>query len=211
MYQLISATPSPYARKVRIQLIEKQIPFELLTEVPWNKDTTVSQHNPLGKVPVLLTPEGESVFESRYIGEWIEIRHPEPALMPADGQSRLAVKRFEVLADGACDALVLMFFEKSREAGKRSKPWFARQERKLEAVLRELATRIGDKPFCHGDQLTMADIAVGSLLGYLALRWPDHPWQQEHPNLARFSEAMEARESFQQTRPVAQNIRDQVV
>ncbi len=211
MYQLISATPSPYARKVRIQLLEKQIEFELITEVPWNRDTTVSQHNPLGKVPVLLSPDGESVFESRYIGEWIEIKHPEPALMPEDGEGRLAVKRFEVLADGACDALVLMFFEKSREAGKRSKPWFARQERKLEGALAELARRIGGNSFCYRDQFTMADIAVGSLLGYLALRWPDHPWQQTYPNLARFSGAMEARESFKQTKPVVQVIRDQVV
>ena len=92
MYQLISATPSPYARKVRIQLLEKQIEFELVTEVPWNSDTTVSQHNPLGKVPVLLSPNGESVFESRYIGEWIEINHPEPALMPEDGQGAKKLK-----------------------------------------------------------------------------------------------------------------------
>ena len=35
MYQLISATPSPYARKVRIALAEKGLPFELLTEVSW--------------------------------------------------------------------------------------------------------------------------------------------------------------------------------
>ncbi len=36
MLKLISATPSPYARKVRIALIEINIPFELITEVPWN-------------------------------------------------------------------------------------------------------------------------------------------------------------------------------
>ena len=36
MLQLISATPSPYARKVRIALAEKNIPFDLITEVPWN-------------------------------------------------------------------------------------------------------------------------------------------------------------------------------
>ncbi len=210
MYQLLSASPSPYARKVRIQLIEKQLDFELITEVPWNKETTTPRYNPLEKLPVLITPHGESVFESRYINEWIEIKHPEPALMPADPDGKLAVKRFEVIADGACDALVLMFFEKSRDAGKRSKPWFARQERKLDGALRDLAGRIGDKTFCHGGQLTLADIAVGSLLGYVALRWPDHPWQETYPNLAQFSQAMEARDSFVSTKPTPQAIRDKV-
>lgn len=47
MYRLISATPSPYARKVRIQLDEKGIPFELITEVPWNSDTATPQYNEL--------------------------------------------------------------------------------------------------------------------------------------------------------------------
>ena len=46
MFKLISATPSPYARKVRIQLAEKGIPFELITEVPWNSDTQTPLHNP---------------------------------------------------------------------------------------------------------------------------------------------------------------------
>jgi hypothetical protein len=56
MYKLISATPSPYARKVRIQLAEKGIPFELITEVPWNADTQTPRYNPLEKLPVYFVP-----------------------------------------------------------------------------------------------------------------------------------------------------------
>ena len=48
MYQLISATPSPYARKVRIALAEKGLPFELLTEVPWDS-TTRTPHPDLAR------------------------------------------------------------------------------------------------------------------------------------------------------------------
>ena len=110
MYKLISATPSPYARKVRIQLAEKGIPFELITEVPWNSDTQTPLYNPLEKLPVLICPDGSSVFESRYINEWIEYKHPATPLFPTDVDGILAVKRFEVIVDGACDALVQMFF-----------------------------------------------------------------------------------------------------
>jgi glutathione S-transferase len=211
MYRLISATPSPYARKVRIQLAEKGIPFELITEVPWNRDTATPRHNPLEKLPVLLLPDGGSVFESRYINEWIEAKHPEPALVPDGIDARLAVKRFEVIADGACDALVLMFFEKARGEAQRSEPWMARQQRKVDGAMRELARAIGDAPYCHGARFSQADISVGALLGYLRVRWPAYPWAEQYPDLARLSDRLEARPSFAATRPVAQTIRDAVV
>ena len=210
MYKLISATPSPYARKVRIQLAEKGIPFELITEVPWNSDTQTPRWNPLEKLPVLLLPGGGSVFESRYINEWIELKHPEPPLVPPDVDGRLAVKRFEVIADGACDALVLMFFENTREASLRSAPWLARQQRKLDGALREIALVIGSRHHAHGERFSIADIATGTLLRYLSVRWPDNPWRTQYPQLAAYSDRLEERASFAATRPVPQLIRDRV-
>ena len=210
MYKLISATPSPYARKVRIQLAEKGIPFELITEVPWNDETQTPRWNPLEKLPVLLLPGGGSVFESRYINEWVELKHPEPPLVPSDLDGRLAVKRFEVIADGACDALVLMFFENMRDPSMQSAPWFARQKRKLDGALRELASVIGSSNHAHGERFSMADIATGTLLGYLTVRWPDNPWRLRYPHLSAYSDRMEERPSFAATRPVPQLIRDRV-
>ncbi len=210
MYRLISATPSPYARKVRIQLAEKGIPFELITEVPWNSDTQTPQHNPLEKLPVLICEDGTSVFESRYINEWIEMKHPEPALVPKDVDGILAVKRFEIIVDGMCDAMVLMFFEKAREPGKRSAEWTARQKRKLDGGLRELSRVISDNEFAHGDVFSMADIASGTVLKYIDVRWPENPWRAEYPNLAVYSDRLEQRTSFAATVPVPQVIRDKV-
>lgn len=211
MYRLISTTPSPYARKVRVQLIEKGIPFELITEVPWNADTATPQHNPLEKLPVLLLPGGGSVFESRYINEWIEAHHPSPPLVPQDLDGRLAVKRFEVIADGACDALVLMFWENARGEGLRSEPWMARQRRKVDGALRELERLLGEAPWCHGGRYSQADIAVGALLGWMRVRWPHHAWMEQHPRLAALSERLEARPAFAATRPVPQTVTDAVV
>lgn len=210
MYKLISATPSPYARKVRIQLAEKGIPFELITEVPWNSDTQTPLHNPLEKLPVLICPDGTSVFESRYINEWIEYKHPALPLFPKDFDGILAVKRYEVIADGACDALVQMFFERARDADKQSKPWFDRQQRKVDGALRSFSDSIGAKEFCHGDTLTLADIAVGTLLRYLTVRWPANPWRKQYTGLAAFSDRLELRPSFMATVPVPQVIRDRV-
>ncbi len=211
MYRLISATPSPYARKVRVALAEKGIPFELLTEVPWDSNTSTPHYNPLEKLPVLLCDDGTSVYESRYILEWLELKHPTPRLTPADVDGLLAVKRFEVLADGVCDAAVLLFWERSREQEKFSAEWAARQLRKVEGGLREISRLLGNGRYCVGDSFTLADVAVGSLLRWLEIRAEDIPWRREYSNLAALSDRLEERASFRDTVPIAQTFRDKVV
>ena len=211
MYRLISATPSPYARKVRIQLAEKSIPFELITEVPWNSDSQTPQFNPLEKLPVLICDDGETVYESRFVNEWVEIQHPDPPLMPKDKESLLLAKRFEVLADGICDACVLVFWERARPDGARSDEWTGRQLRKRDGGLNEISRLLGDKTYCVGNRLTLADIAVGSLLGWLNVRMSEFKWRGKFPNLASLQDRLEQRPSFANTVPYAQVISDKVV
>lgn len=211
MYRLISATPSPYARKVRIQLAEKNIPFELITEVPWDNDTQTPQFNPLEKLPVLICDNGETVYESRFVNEWVEIQHPEPPLVPKDKDSLLLAKRFEILADGVCDACVLVFWERARPDGARSDEWTARQLRKRDGGLHEISRLLGEKAYCVGDRLTLADIAVGSLLGWLNVRMSEFRWREKYTNLARLQDRLEQRPSFANTVPYSQVIRDKVV
>ncbi|MBV9654198.1 MAG: glutathione S-transferase N-terminal domain-containing protein [Acetobacteraceae bacterium] len=210
MYRLISATPSPYARKVRIQLAEKGIPFELITEVPWNSDTVVPRYNPLEKLPVLICEDGETVYESRFINEWIEYMHPEPPLMPKQVPDILLTKRFEVLADGICDAGILLFWERARDTGKQSPEWSDRQTRKMTGGLREIARLLGDNAYAVNNRFGLADIAVGSCLGWLDVRMPDMSWRADYPNLARLSDGLEQRPSFKNSVPRAQTVRDKV-
>src|SRR6476469_5243054 len=129
MLQLISASPSPYARKVRIALAEKGIPFELVTEVPWNADTQTPKYNPLEKLPILVMDDGSSIYESHFILEYLEMKYPTPPLLPRNDDDILAAKRLQVLGDGVCDALVLLFFERLRPPEHRSSSWMARQRR----------------------------------------------------------------------------------
>jgi glutathione S-transferase len=209
--RLISATPSPYARKVRVALAEKGIAFELLTEVPWNDDTSLPNYNPLEKLPVLLPDRGEPLFQSSYILEWLERRYPQPALLPRDDDGILAHKRLEVIADGICDAVILILFELMRPADHQSEPWIARQRRKIEGGVAALAESVGDRRFAIGDTFGLADIAIGSVLGYLGVRYQRMEWRALHPNLSHYADGLFARPSFAASVPSAQTIRDRVV
>jgi glutathione S-transferase len=210
MLTLISATPSPYARKVRIALAEKDIPFTLQTEVPWDGTTKTPQYNPLEKLPVLIL-----VYESSFILEYLEAKYPETPLLPGHDKvdDRLFAKKIQVVADGVCDALVLAFFENMREPEKRSQPWVDRQMRKVEGGLRALGEWAEQKQgdYLVGHQLGLADIAVGSLCGYLACRWPSHGWGDTYPALKKHWQMLEERPSFQNTRPSPQTMKDKVV
>jgi glutathione S-transferase len=208
MYRLISATPSPYARKVRIALIEKGIPFELQTEVPWHGTTATPAYNPLEKLPVLVLPDGTGIYESRFILEWLELRHPTPRLLPDDPEDVLRARQIEVIADGICDAVVLLFFERMRDAP--SEEWMARQRRKVEGGVRALAERAGDG-FLVGDRFGLADIAAGTVLRYLSVRFAEFDWAAMYPSLAAMSARLEARPSFAATVPVPQKIVERVV
>lgn len=213
MLKLISATPSPYARKVRITLLEKDIPFELLTEVPWDSTTQTPRWNPLEKLPVLIEEKtNTSVYESHFILEWIEAKFPDSTpMLGRDVDEKLFAKQVEVVADGMCDACVLMFWEKHRDESKQSKEWVTRQRRKVDGGLKALAEWVGEKEFFIGDKFGLADVAAGSVLGYMSVRFPDLPWREDYPNLARYHDGLAERESFKKTVPSPQTIKDTIV
>jgi len=211
MMRLISATPSPYARKVRIALAEKGIPFALETEVPWDSTTTTPLYNPLEKLPVLIMEDGNSVYESSFILEYLEAKYPVPPMLPDTIDGKLAARQIEVLCDGICDAFVLLFFERHRAADHQSREWMARQQRKIDGGMAALARIAGDREYVVGDRFGLADIAAGTVTGYLSVRWSDYPWRARHPNLAALSDRLEQRESFRGCVPYPQTITDKVV
>jgi glutathione S-transferase len=211
MFKLISATPSPYARKVRIALLEKGIPFELVTEVPWDSTTSTPRYNPLEKLPILILDDGSTVYDSCFILQYLELKYPQCPLLPADVDGKLAARRFEVLCDGICDAVLLTFFERMRSEEVQSQEWLQRQRRKIDGGVREMAHLVGDSRFAVGSDFSLGDIAVGTALGYLSVRFKEFDWAGRYPNLAKFSKRIETRPSFAGTFPVPQKISDKVV
>ncbi|MBP9713130.1 MAG: glutathione S-transferase [Sterolibacterium sp.] len=199
--KLIGSLTSPYVRKVRAVFIEKKIDYEFLLESPWVEGNSIAKHNPLGKVPVLLLDDDSTLYDSRVIVEYLDSLSPNKHLIPASGRDRISIKRWEALADGISDAAATALLESRRPVGEKSPSWIARQNDKILAGLHAMSAELGDNEWCHGTALSLADIAVGSALGYVSFRHPDILWPVAHPNLARLYAHLMQRASFAETVP----------
>jgi glutathione S-transferase len=202
--KLIGSNASPYVRKVRIVMAEKKLDYEFVAEDVWSADTTIGQSNPLGKVPCLVMEGGEALFDSRVIVEYLDTLSPVGKLIPVVGRERAEVKTWEALADGMIDAAILARLEANwggRTKAQRSQAWIDRQRSKIDASLKAMSQGLGEKPFCAGIYLSLADIAVGCALGYLEFRFPDIDWRGPYPNLAKLQDKLMQRQSFSDSKP----------
>jgi glutathione S-transferase len=205
--QLLYTVNSPYARKVRIVATEKHVDLVLKEVVLADPDCPVSQHNPLGKVPVLVMDDGEALYDSRVIVEFLDYRTPVSHLIPQDHTAKIKVRRWEALADGVCDAAVAVMLEQRRPSELQSQAHIEKQLGKVLAGLTQLDVDLLKKKWCVNETFSLADIALGCMLGYLDfrfkdIRWENQTWQEKFPNLAKHYSVLIKRPSFKQTMPV---------
>ena len=200
--KLIGSLASPYVRKVRVVMAEKKLDYTFALENVWDADTTIAASNPLGKVPCLLMEDGSALYDSRVIAEYLDTLTPVCKLLTPNGRDRADIKVWEALADGILDAAILVRLETTlRPPEQQSSAWIERQLHKVDAGLSALSVKLGDAPFCHGNHYTLADVAVGCCLGWLAFRFPAIDWRGNHPNLARLFDKLSERASFKDSVP----------
>ncbi len=202
--KLLSSPASPFARKVRIVLAEKRMECDIERVDVQPADNPVNAHNPLGKIPTLLLDDGTALYDSRVIVEFLDNASPIARLIPEDKRERVAVRRWEALADGVLDAGLLVRYESLRPAGEQSAAWSGKQAARMHRDLARLQADLGDKPWCQGDRYTLADIALGCCLGWLGFRRPGGvDWHAEYPGLARHYAKLLERPAFADTVPAA--------
>ncbi len=197
MLILRSSGASPFVRKVRIAAamlgLDGQI--EVVEADTTNPDDTLRTQNPLGKIPALVTDEGDVIYDSAVILEYLDWRAGGGKIIPSEPVLRFQSLTREALADGICEAAVLLRYETVwREPEHRSQKWLDYQGEK---IARALAVFEADPPEEISD---VATIALASALGYLDLRFGGE-WRAGHPKLVGWLDAFaEAVPGFEATR-----------
>jgi len=199
--KLLSAPISPFSRKVRIVLAEKRIDCDVENVDVMPTDNPVNAHNPLGKIPTLVLDDGTTLYDSRVIVEFLDSASPIARLIPDDNRERVAVRRWEALADGIVDAAILVRYESLRPKQEQSPAWVAKQNARVARGLAVLAGELGERHWCHGERYSLADIAVGCLLGWYSFRFPENDWRAKYPNVARHYARLMERPAFAETAP----------
>ena len=210
--RLINAKPSPYGRKVAIALIEKNISYDVTYDMPWGEGSCTPQYSPLEQLPILILDNGERVYDSSFILDWIDLVYPHPPLMPSAMDALIVERRLKMLGERLMEVIHSITFELQRPEPGAS--WVDRQSRKMRGALAEIDRQVGARRPSEGKFLSLGDIAVGTtLLGveFLIANKFVEPlkvldWQNGHPNLVAYAEALETRESFQKTKPAMMDV-----
>ena len=197
--KLYGSLTSPYVRKVRVLLKEKNIGHEFIIEGPMDDAGNVARLNPMGKVPVLVHSDGEVLFESSMIVDYLDGLH-SPALIPSSGEARWRAQRWHALGQGIADAVVVRLMEVRRAPECQEPTLIHRQEAKVAAALAFAEDHVTGDEYLLGGQLTIADIAMGVALGYVDLRYA-HEWRAAYPRVATWFTAFGRRPAFIETMP----------
>ena len=199
--RLLFSPTSPYVRKVRVTAIEKGLHdrIQLQPVDVFGEEAQVAPINPLRKVPALILDDGQVLFDSPVICEYLDSLEPEPVLLPPSGPAHWGVLRLQALADGIKDAAFNTVMERRRSDAQRSPDW---QERWRAAILRGAAA-LDAEAGTWDAQLDLGRIAAACALGYVDFRLPEIDWRSGHETLAAWWAEVSRRPSLSQTAPPA--------
>ena len=194
--KLLGTPTSPYVRKVRLMLLEKNIPHEYLIDPPREPGSLVVRVNPLGRIPALILDDETCVFDSPVIAEYVDSLNDDPILIPRDNAlARMRVKRWEALADGIMDSAIAVRNERIRPEEKQEPGNITLHNNAISRALSFAENELGTQSWLNGEAISLGDIALFSTLIYLDLRQPERDWRSAHPTLAAWFARMAQRPS----------------
>ncbi len=198
--KLYFSPASPFARKVRVSALElglaERIELLQISLSPVSPHTDLRLHNPLGKIPALITDEGEALYDSPVICEYLDALAGGARLWPAAGPARWRALTRQALADGITDAAVLVRYEQAvRPEPLRWAQWIEGQWLKIRTALEALERDSLEGVFDIGT------ISVACALGYLDFRFAEEGWRARLPRLAAWYALISERASLAATRP----------
>lgn len=219
MLKLLYAPTSPYVRKVMVCAhlagVADQIQWLDSAANPVRRDERIAAHNPLAKVPTLILADGQSLYDSRVICEYLAHLGGNGDLFPAEGPRRWVALAQQALGDGLLDAALLARYERTARPAEYQWPvWRDAQLVKVGACLEQIEQQAGEliNPLTYpltdpqGAALaaqapTVGEVTLGCALGYLDFRFPELDWRASHPRAAQWEAAFRKLPSMQATLP----------
>lgn len=191
---------SPFVRKVMVAAHELGLDHRITrirsVAAMTSPNQQIMADNPLSKIPTLTTDEGEILFDSLTICEYLDALAGGGRLFPSSGSQRWAMLTWHALGNGLLDLTILWRNEREKPAARQTPEWLSAFETKTVATLdrlEEIATELADAQFGIGH------IAIGCCLSWLDFRFVDLAWRDGRPKLAHWHEAFAARPSVTAT------------
>lgn len=201
MPTVVGAGPSPFVRKVRVTLAEKGIAYDHEPVIPFGLPPEFRKTSPLGKIPVYRDGD-KTLCDSSIICAYLDKTHPTPSLYPTDAYDYARALWFEEYADGGMAPVVgpKIFFQRVINPAFFQKPSDEAVVKKavdeeLPSYFDYLESQLGTSPYLVGNQLSIADIGVGSQFVNLH-HARVHPDAKRWPKLAKYIAGLFARPSF---------------
>jgi glutathione S-transferase len=197
---LIGMFDSPFVRRVAVSMNLLGIAFEHRNWSVGKDFELIRQFNPLGRVPTLVQPDGETLIESAAILDFLDdCVGPERALMPRSGKERRETQRIMAAAVGAAEKGVTQIYETVfRPPEKRYRPWMERCHGQMHAALAELdrlsQARVGE--WLVGNRMTQADITATCVYTFLTEALAINRAAVAYPGLAAIAARCEALSEF---------------
>lgn len=192
---------SPFVRKVRVVAAEcgaaDRLQLEEVALTPVSTPEALQTDNPLGKIPSLVLDNGQCLYDSRVICEYLDTEF-NGGLIPASGEARWEALKLQATADGFCDAAVLVRYEGFvRPQAKQWSDWIEAQLNKCRRALELLEKQ----SISFGDRCDIGTLSVAIALAYFDFRNDDEQWRKRAPTLAAWYKEFSQRPSLQQTQP----------
>jgi glutathione S-transferase len=181
MMILRSSPASPFGRKVRIAASVLGLADKIdVRETDLNDPAdSIRAQNPVGKIPALILDDGEALYDSPVILDYLDHLAGGDRIVPREPKARFAALRMQALCDGILDACILLVYEgRYRPAEMKVQAWVDRQADK---VARGLAALEAAPPALTPTP-DVGQITLACVLGYRDLRFGGS-WRTDYPKL----------------------------
>ncbi len=159
MLTLCGFPVSNYYNKVKLALLEKNVPFTEEIVLTQSTDAAVLSDSPLGKIPFLRTPHG-ALCESQVIMEFIESAYPNPPLLPVDPFAAGKVRELITFIDLHLELVARELYALAFFGGAVGDDVKVRVRSLLQKNIAGFKQRVRFAPFIAGDRFTQADCAA---------------------------------------------------